>query len=79
MGKTKSFFIDISRTKGSGEFRCPKCGTKISPDDQSEDVYTILRPVMKGDRLERIILQCNRCRSKIHLIIFHVLEKRLTI
>jgi len=77
MGKSKSFFIDTSRTKGSGEFRCPKCGTKISPDDQSEDVYTILRPVMKGDRLERIILQCNRCRSKIHLIVFNVFGKTI--
>jgi len=75
MGKSKSFFIDISRTKGSGEFRCPKCGTKISPEDHSEDVYTILRPMMKEDRLERIILQCNKCKSKIHLTVFNVLEK----
>jgi transcription initiation factor IIE alpha subunit len=74
MVKSKSFSIDISRTKGSGEFKCPKCGTKISPNDQSEDVYTILKPVMKRDRLEKIILQCNKCRSKIHLVGFNVLE-----
>jgi len=73
MVKSKSFFIDVSRTKGSGDFRCPKCGTRISPDDQS-DVYTILKPVMKRDRLERIILQCNTCGSKIYLIGFNVLE-----
>jgi DNA-directed RNA polymerase subunit RPC12/RpoP len=75
MGKNKSFLIDLSKTKGSGDFRCPRCGTKISPDDKSEDVYTILEPVMKEDRLEEIILQCNRCGSKIYLIGFRAMEK----
>jgi len=75
MRKSKSFLIDLSRTKEKGEFSCPKCGTKISPDDLSEGAYTILEPVMKGECLDRIILQCNRCGSKIHLIGFHVLEK----
>ena len=75
MGKDKSFLIDLSKTKGSGDFRCPHCGIKISPDDKSEDVYTILEPVMKEDKLEKIVLQCNRCGSKIHLIGFHALEK----
>lgn len=52
-----------------------QCGIKISPDDRSEDVYTVLEPVMKEDQLEKIVLQCNRCGSKIHLIGFHALEK----
>ncbi len=75
MGKNKSFLIDLSKTKRSGDFRCPRCGIKISPDDKSEDVYRILEPVMKEDSLEKIILQCNKCGSIIHLIGFHALEK----
>ena len=75
MGKSQLFCVDLSRTKGTGEFECPKCGTKISPDDVSEDGYTILKPVMKGDRLERVILQCNKCGSKIQLLGFNALEK----
>jgi uncharacterized protein with PIN domain len=75
MGKDKSFLIDLSKTKGSGDFRCPQCGIKISPDDKSEGVYTILEPVMKEDKLEKIVLRCNRCGSKIHLVGFHALEK----
>jgi phage terminase large subunit GpA-like protein len=62
--------------KGSGEFRCPKCGAEVSPDDETENVYVVLETVMKGDCLERIILQCNKCGAQIHLIGFHFLPTR---
>jgi hypothetical protein len=52
----KFFTIDLYKIKGRGEFGCPKCGIKISPDDKTEDAYTILEPVMKGDCLDKIIL-----------------------
>jgi DNA-directed RNA polymerase subunit RPC12/RpoP len=70
MEKSKSFVVDLSKTRRTGEFKCPKCGVRISPDDQSEDAYTILETVMKGDYLEKLILQCNKCGSKIQLIGF---------
>ncbi|NWF87247.1 hypothetical protein HXY32_05500 [Candidatus Bathyarchaeota archaeon] len=75
MEKNRSFTVDLSKLKGSGEFKCPKCGTTISPDDQSDEVYIILEPVVKGDQLEKIILQCNTCGSRISLIGFYMLEK----
>lgn len=75
MEKNKSFIIDLSKIKGSGEFNCPKCGTTISPDDQSEEVYTILEPIVKKDHLEKVVLQCKMCGSKISLIGFHALGK----
>jgi DNA-directed RNA polymerase subunit RPC12/RpoP len=74
MEKSKLFVVEVSETKRSGEFKCPKCGVRISPDDRSEDAYTILETVMKGDCLEKLILQCNRCGSKIHLIGFNSSE-----
>ena len=70
MEKSKSFVVDLSKTKRSGEFECPKCGVRISPDDQSEDAYIILETIMKRDCLEKLILQCNKCGSKIQLIGF---------
>jgi DNA-directed RNA polymerase subunit RPC12/RpoP len=73
MEKSKLFVVDLSKTKRSGEFECPKCGVLISPDDRSEDAYTILETVMKRDCLEKLILQCNKCGSKIHLIGFNSL------
>ena len=73
--KTKeTYVIDLYKIKGNGEFKCPKCGTKISPDDLSGDVYTITETQVKEDRLEKVILHCNKCGSKLHLTGFEVSE-----
>ncbi|MDH5482144.1 MAG: hypothetical protein OEY22_04595 [Candidatus Bathyarchaeota archaeon] len=66
------FTIDLAKIKGRGEFKCPRCGIKISPNDETEKAYTVLEPVMQGDLLERILLQCNKCGSQICLIGFRV-------
>lgn len=71
----KSYTVDLTKIKGRGVFRCPGCEVEMSPDDRTEKVYTILEPVMKGDRLEKILLQCNRCKSHICLTGFHALHK----
>jgi len=70
----KPYTVDLTKTKGRGEFRCPKCGVKISPDDETNEAYTILESVMGGDYLEKVILQCNKCKSEIHLTGFHALK-----
>jgi predicted RNA-binding Zn-ribbon protein involved in translation (DUF1610 family) len=68
------YTIDLTKIGERGEVRCPKCGIEISSDDKTEKAYTILEPVMKGDCLEKIILQCNRCESQIHLTGFQFLN-----
>jgi DNA-directed RNA polymerase subunit RPC12/RpoP len=78
MQKSKSnhtFKVDLSLTEEGGEFECPKCGSKISPDDHTEDVYTLLETVMKGNNLDKIILKCNRCESTINVTGFNVNNK----
>jgi len=75
MQRAKFFTVDLNKVQGRGEFSCPKCGVKISPDDKTENAYTILEPVMKRNCLEKIILQCNRCGSRIHITGFQVLNK----
>jgi len=75
--RIKFYTIDLTRIMGRGEIRCPKCETEISPDDKTEIVYTILEPVMRGENLEKVILQCNKCGSQIHLTGFHALNKIL--
>ena len=75
MQEIKFFTVDLTKIRGIGEFECPKCRIKISPDDKTENAYTILEPVMKGDSLEELILQCNKCRSQIHLTGFNTLNK----
>ena len=59
--------IDLTKIEGDGDFPCPKCGAVISPDDESEQVYTIVDTRMRGDILEELIINCNKCGSKIHI------------
>jgi DNA-directed RNA polymerase subunit RPC12/RpoP len=68
------FTVDLTKIKGKGDFSCPKCGTKISPDDRTEEAYRILEAQMKGDQLDGIMLRCNKCESQIHLTGFHGLS-----
>jgi DNA-directed RNA polymerase subunit RPC12/RpoP len=73
--KTEEIYvIDLYKIKGNGEFKCPKCGSKISPEDLSEDAYTITETQVKDDRLEKVILRCNKCGSKLHIIGFEASE-----
>jgi ribosomal protein S27AE len=75
MQRFSFFTVDLTKIKGRGEFRCPKCGTMISPDDISKRAYTVLEPVMKGNDLEKIVLQCNKCGSQIYVTGFHAMNR----
>jgi transcription elongation factor Elf1 len=76
MQKTKPYTIDLTKVNGNGTFNCPKCGIQISPDDTSENAYTIIEPIVKEDSLEKILLQCNNCQSRIRLIGFNALSEK---
>jgi len=62
--------VDLTKIKGEGDFPCPSCGVVISPEDETEDVYTILETKVKGESLEELVIQCNKCGSKIRLVGF---------
>jgi len=71
----QKFQIDLRKIKGKGEFRCPACGTTISPDDYSGLTYSILNVKTKVDgRVEEVIVQCRNCGSIIILDGFDLLE-----
>jgi predicted RNA-binding Zn-ribbon protein involved in translation (DUF1610 family) len=40
--KDALYTIDLTKIDGTGAFPCPKCGTMISPDDQTEETYQIV-------------------------------------
>jgi predicted RNA-binding Zn-ribbon protein involved in translation (DUF1610 family) len=65
--QTHAFKIDLTETNGNGDFFCPRCGTNISPDDCSEQAYSILEPKVNKYGLEEVVIQCNNCYSHIHL------------
>lgn len=66
--------LDLTKIDGNGDFPCPNCGVNISPEDETEDVYTILEEKVRNDALEEMLIQCNKCRSQIRLTGFSILE-----
>jgi predicted RNA-binding Zn-ribbon protein involved in translation (DUF1610 family) len=59
--------LDLSTVEGDGSFACPKCGTMISPDDESEEVYKILDTKVVGDELAELVISCGTCGTVIKL------------
>jgi DNA-directed RNA polymerase subunit RPC12/RpoP len=69
------YTVDLTKIGGNGDFACPRCGTKISPEDESEMVYSILGSKVRGNGLEEVLIRCNRCSSHIHLTGFSLLQQ----
>ena len=65
-----AYKIDLNELQGEGDFPCPCCGTIISPEDETEEVYVILDTKVTNDELEELEIQCNKCKSKIRLVGF---------
>jgi predicted RNA-binding Zn-ribbon protein involved in translation (DUF1610 family) len=72
--KDAMYTIDLTKIDGDGAFPCPKCGTMISPDDQTEETYQIVETVVKNDELSELVLACNKCGTKIRLTGFMTLQ-----
>jgi predicted nucleic-acid-binding Zn-ribbon protein len=70
MKRPAVYNVDLTKIEGAGDFPCPKCGATISPEDETEAVYTILETKMKKESLEELIIQCNRCGTEIRLVGF---------
>jgi len=76
-GKTDSsleYQVNLLEIQGEGDFPCPGCGVVISPEDETEDLYRIVGTKVTGQDLEELIIQCNKCASKIRLIGFDTPE-----
>ena len=75
MKQTHAYVLDLSKMDGNGDFSCPSCGTVISPDDYTEEVYSILETKINSHGLEEAVIRCNRCASQIYLTSFSLLQK----
>lgn len=68
--------IDLREIEGEGDFTCPKCGATISPDDVSEENYTVVEVKENEDGLmEEMTIQCLKCKSEVRLIGFLELKE----
>jgi len=61
------YTIDLTQIDGDGSFPCPKCGTVISPEDESEEVYKIVDTKVINDELVELVIMCSECSSNIKL------------
>lgn len=77
MKQTHAYKIDLAKIEGDGEFSCPRCGAKISPDDEDEEAYSIIGSKANSKGLEEIVVRCNTCHSHIHVTGFSVLQNSL--
>ena len=75
MKQIQSHVLDLTEIDGNGEFLCPECGNKISPDDCAGEGYSILDIKLKTQILDEVIIQCNKCATTIHLTGFSLLQK----
>ena len=61
------FKVDLEELEGNGSFACPKCGTMISPEDETENVYTIVDTKVANDELVELVISCSTCGTQIRL------------
>ena len=75
MKQTFAYTVDFTRISGKGDFSCPACGTVMSPDDTTEEIYRIVEPKVNSHGLEELVICCNKCSCEIHLAGFSLLDK----
>ena len=75
MKQIQVYVLDLTKIDGEGDFSCPGCGNKISPDDSNEEAYSILEAYVSDQGLEELSIRCNKCRSELRLTGFSLLQR----
>ena len=75
--KGVAYKINLTEIEGDGSFSCPKCGTVISPDDETEQVYKIVTTKLVNDELVELVIMCGNCGSNIRLTGFEATTEGL--
>lgn len=65
--KGATFAVDLTTIEDEGAFPCPKYGTVISPEDETEEVYKIVDTKTVNDELAELVIICRTCNSTIKL------------
>ena len=76
--KEKIPIIDLAELEGEGAFSCPRCGTLISPDDETEEVYKIVDTKMVCNELVELVISCGTCGTVLRLTGFQQVIEGLT-
>ena len=65
--KPVPYSVDLTKIDGDGSFPCPKCGSVISPEDESEQIYKIINTKVINDQLVELVIECGTCGTNIVL------------
>ena len=65
--KSCQYTVNLVVIEGDGAFPCPKCGTVISPDDDTEANYKIVDTKVVHDELAELVIACGKCGSIIRI------------
>ena len=76
--KNSPFKIDLTKIDGDGSFPCPKCGTMISPEDETEQLYKIINTKVLNDQLVELVIECSNCKTNISLTGFETTIEGIT-
>jgi hypothetical protein len=75
MKQKSTYLLDLTKIGGKGDFLCPFCGNTISPDDCTENAYTIIEAKVNSHGLDEVVICCNKCGAQLHLTGFSMLEE----
>ncbi len=75
MKQRRVYWVDLTKIDGNGDLSCPQCGIVISPDDATEEKFTVLEPKISKNGLEEVVIRCNDCGSRIRLTGFSLLQE----
>ena len=76
--KSVPYTINLAEIEGDGAFPCPQCGTVISPEDETEEIYKIADTKIINDELVELVVICGKCGSGIKLTGFQATMEGLT-
>ena len=65
--KVTLYKIDLVAIEGDGSFPCPKCGSTISPEDETDENYKVIGTKGVGDELAELVIACGKCKSTMKL------------
>jgi len=75
MKQTQVYVVDLTKIDGRGDFSCPNCGAAITPDDCTNETYSIGEAKVKNQSLEELEIRCNMCSNYLLLTGFSLLQK----
>jgi hypothetical protein len=68
------YTFSFSSLENDGSFICTKCGTKISPEDETNENYEIIDTEIYNGEIAELIITCGKCGSILKLTGFQQIE-----